>query len=93
MTHATLSNWEYYEIIRNAADPTCARKLEHTALAIDALLGLPFAKRFIKSLFGLEDLAHDDDFVSVLEVRLQPVVNRPRVLTVQKSVSSWLLAS
>ncbi|KAG1889287.1 serine carboxypeptidase S28-domain-containing protein [Suillus subluteus] len=70
VTHATLSNWEYHEIIRNAADPTCARQLEHTTLAIDALLGVPYAKRFIKSLFGLEDLAHDDDFVSVLEAPL-----------------------
>jgi hypothetical protein len=64
-----LSNWEYYEIIRNAADPTCAKQLEHATLAIDALLGVPYAKRYVKSLFGLEDLAHDDDFISVLEVR------------------------
>jgi hypothetical protein len=70
VTHAALSNWEYYEIIRTAADPTCARHLEHATLTIDALLGVPYAKRFIKSLFGLEDLAHDDDFVSVLEVCL-----------------------
>ncbi|KAG2370312.1 serine carboxypeptidase S28-domain-containing protein [Suillus spraguei] len=70
VTHAALSNWEYHDIIRNAADPTCAGHLEHATLAIDALLSVPFAKRFIKSLFGLEDLAHDDDFVSVLEAPL-----------------------
>lgn len=67
VTHAALSNWEYYEIIRNAADPTCARQLEHATLAVDALLSVPYVKRYIKSLFGLEDLAHDDDFISVLE--------------------------
>lgn len=70
VTHATLSNWEYYEIIRNAANHTCARQLEHATLAIDALLGVPYAKRYLKSLFGLEDLAHDDDFISVLETPL-----------------------
>jgi hypothetical protein len=70
VTHASLSNWEYYEIIRNAADPTCISHLEHAALAIDTLLGVPYVKRYVKSLFGLQDLAHDDDFVSILEVYL-----------------------
>ncbi|KAG1758024.1 serine carboxypeptidase S28-domain-containing protein [Suillus lakei] len=70
VTHATLSNWEYYEIIRNAADPTCSKQLEHATLVIDALLGIPYAKQYIKSLFGLQDLEHDDDFVSVLEAPL-----------------------
>ncbi|KAG1819861.1 uncharacterized protein BJ212DRAFT_1343533 [Suillus subaureus] len=44
-----------------------------------ALLGAPNAKRFIKSLFCLEDLAHDDDFVSVLEVPLGYVKWDPAV--------------
>jgi len=76
VTHASLSNWEYYEIIRNAANSTCIGHLEHAAVVIDGLLGVPYLNRFVKSLFGLEDLAHDDDFVSVLEVCVWPVVDR-----------------
>jgi hypothetical protein len=68
VTHASLSNWEYYEVIRNAADPACISHLEHFAVTIDVLLGVPYVKRYVKSLFGLQDLAHDDDFVSILEV-------------------------
>jgi len=75
VTHASLSNWEYYEIIRNAADPTCSGQLQNAARTIDALLGVPYVKQYVKTLFGLQDLEHDDDFVSVLEVRLKPVVN------------------
>jgi hypothetical protein len=70
VTHASLSNWEYYDIIRTAADPICISHLQYATVVIDALLGVPYVKGYVKSLFGLQDLAHDDDFVSVLEVCL-----------------------
>jgi len=37
-------------------------------VVIDALLGVPYVKGYVKSFFGLQDLAHDNDFVPVLEV-------------------------
>ncbi|KAH7883989.1 peptidase S28 [Phlebopus sp. FC_14] len=67
VTHAALSNWEYYEIIRRAADPTCSAHLENAAKTIDSLLAVPHLRQFVKALFGLHALENDDDFVSVLE--------------------------
>ncbi|KAG9314743.1 serine carboxypeptidase S28-domain-containing protein [Chiua virens] len=68
--HAALSNWEYYDIIREAADPACSAHIENTVKTVDTLLQLPFLKSFLKGLFGLHGLEHDDDFVSVLEYPL-----------------------
>ncbi|KAG8220180.1 putative extracellular serine carboxypeptidase S28 [Butyriboletus roseoflavus] len=67
VTHATLSNWEYYEVIRKAADPTCSAHIENAITTIDFLLQLPYLKGIVKALFGLQALEHDDDFASVLE--------------------------
>ena len=69
VTHATLENWEYAEIIRQAAEPECSRRLQTSIELIDALLVMPHTRRLIKDLFGLADLEHDDDFASLLEVR------------------------
>lgn len=68
VTHATLSNWEYYEVIRKAADPVCSAHIENAITTIDTLLQIPFLKDVVKALFGFHELKHDDDFVSVLEV-------------------------
>jgi hypothetical protein len=68
VTHAALSNWEYYEIIRKAADPTCSAHIENTIATIDTLLQFPFLNDVVKALFGLHELKHDDDFASVLSV-------------------------
>ncbi|KAL4062844.1 serine carboxypeptidase S28-domain-containing protein [Scleroderma citrinum] len=70
VTHATLSNWEYHDIIRQAADPRCSANIENTIQIVDQLLGVPYIKPLIKRLFGLQDLEHDDDFASVLEIPL-----------------------
>ncbi|KAI0074024.1 peptidase S28 [Panus rudis PR-1116 ss-1] len=67
VTHASLSNWEYMEIIRRAANPRCSNHLEKAIQRIDTLLAIPFAKRTLKGLFGLADLEHDEDFASVIE--------------------------
>ncbi|KAF7298731.1 hypothetical protein MIND_00820600 [Mycena indigotica] len=66
VTHATLMNWEYMEIIRTYADPVCSGHLENAIKAIDTVITSRF-KRPLKALFGLGELSHDDDFVSVLE--------------------------
>ncbi|KAG6371555.1 hypothetical protein JVT61DRAFT_9261 [Boletus reticuloceps] len=67
VTHAVLSNWEYYEVIRKAADPACSAHLENAITTVDTLLQFPVLKDVVKALFGLHELKHDDDFVSVLE--------------------------
>ena len=68
VTHATLVNWEYHDIIRRAADPECGRRLQEAVRAIDHALGIPRLRRIVKGLFGLAELEHDDDFASLLEV-------------------------
>lgn len=56
------------EIIRRAADPTCSSHLENSIKTIDAILDDGRFTRVLKGLFGLADLEHDEDFVSLLEV-------------------------
>ncbi|TCD70549.1 hypothetical protein EIP91_002895 [Steccherinum ochraceum] len=65
VTHASLSNWEYMEIIRKAADPKCSEHLEEAVKAIDNLLETKLRVP-LKQLFGLGELEHDDDFVSLI---------------------------
>lgn len=73
VTHASIENWEYMEIIRQAADPKCSAHLENSIKAIDAVLKRgndPVSKslkRRLKGLFGLADLQHDDDFAALVE--------------------------
>jgi len=70
VTHATFENWQYMEVIRTAADPKCSAHLVDFVSTIDSvLMNAPeILKKGFKSLFGLQDLEHDDDFVSVLMV-------------------------
>src|SRR5882762_2796828 len=69
VTHATVENWEYMEIIRKAADPKCSSHLQNSIFTIDTILAIPRMNKMLKGLFGLADLQHDEDFVSVLGVR------------------------
>lgn len=68
VTHASLENWEYMEIIRKAADPKCSAHLEKSIQTIDTILAISHLKSHLKGLFGLADLKHDEDFASLLEV-------------------------
>ena len=58
------------DVIRTAADPKCSAHLVDFVSTIDSvLMNAPeIFKKGFKSLFGLQDLEHDDDFVSVLMV-------------------------
>ncbi|KAI0648136.1 peptidase S28 [Trametes meyenii] len=67
VTHASLENWEYMEIIRRAADPECSQNLQTSIEIIDALLDIPITRKPLKALFGLAELEHDEDFASLLE--------------------------
>ena len=71
VTHATLQNWQYMEVIRTAADAKCSSNLVNSIERIDAILAHSpnFIKRQLKGLFGLENLQNDDDFASMIEVR------------------------
>ncbi|KAF9013147.1 serine carboxypeptidase S28-domain-containing protein [Cyathus striatus] len=66
VTHAALSNWEYMEIIRNAAEPKCSKHIENTVKTVDAILEYGKFTKSLKKLFGVADLEHNDDFVSLL---------------------------
>ena len=68
VTHATIENWEYMEIIRKAADPKCSSHLENAISSIDSILAIPRMSTVFKGLFGLASLQHNEDFASVLEV-------------------------
>ncbi|KAG5653760.1 hypothetical protein H0H81_010847 [Sphagnurus paluster] len=67
VTHAALSNWEYMEVIRLAADPKCSSHLENSIKTIDQILDHRIFVGRLKALFGLKDLEHDEDFVALLE--------------------------
>ena len=70
VTHASLQNWAYMDIIREAADPKCSDHIVNSISTIDDILANApsFFKRQLKNLFGLGDLEHDEDFASILEV-------------------------
>lgn len=71
-----LTNWEYMDVIRLAADPKCSANLVKSIDTVDSLLKIGYLRRPLKKLFGLGELESDQDFVSVLTVRLFAVVPR-----------------
>ena len=91
VTHASLENWEYSEIIRKAADPKCSAHLENAIQTIDGILtyegrfGVTL-KRRLKGLFGVADLQHDDDFATLLRVCLSDQQLRLGVLITLRSI-------
>jgi hypothetical protein len=90
VTHAALSNWEYMETIRQAADPKCSKHLENAIETIDRLLGTPL-RWPLKASFGLASLESDEDFVAVLQVgSLHDYLFPPYVINqVQSPLGSW----
>ena len=56
-------------MIREAADPKCSDDILNSISTIDDILSdSPSFKPQLKNVFGLEDLEHDVDFVSILQV-------------------------
>ncbi|KAG7088068.1 hypothetical protein E1B28_012099 [Marasmius oreades] len=66
VTHAALSNWEYMDVIRLAANATCSRNLVGSVKRIDAILAKGTQTAALKKQFGITDLKHDVDFVSLI---------------------------
>ena len=70
VTHATLSYWEYFDLIRNYTEPDCRAAIERSVKTVDHLLVGHATGQWVKALFGLRDLKSDQDFASVLTVRI-----------------------
>lgn len=68
VTHAAIINWEYMDIIRRYADPTCSLHLQKAIETIDTILDHRVLSAPLKALFGVHGLNHDVDFVSLIEV-------------------------
>ncbi|KAH9991483.1 serine carboxypeptidase S28-domain-containing protein [Russula vinacea] len=66
VTHAVLTNWEYMDVIRLAADAKCSSNLVNSVSTIDRVLKFRHLRGPLKKLFGLDGLESDQDFVSVL---------------------------
>lgn len=56
VTHATIDNWEYMDIIRTAAPKECSDQLVASIKHVDNLLAHPWFRRPLKRLFGLQGL-------------------------------------
>ncbi|KAG8798043.1 hypothetical protein FRC17_007571, partial [Serendipita sp. 399] len=66
VTHATIDNWEYMDIIRTAAPDLCSSLIQTSVAEIDSLIANSTLRTPLKALFGLRGLKHDDDFGAVL---------------------------
>jgi hypothetical protein len=95
VTHAALTNWEYMDVIRLAADPTCSSNLVKSIATVDQLLKVGYLRSPLKKLFGLGGLESDQDFVSVLAV-CSLYLCFPRVISIdaclatgQYPLASW----
>lgn len=76
VTHATIDNWEYMDIIRTAAPKECSDRLVSSIARVDNLLAHAWFRGPLKRLFGLGGLTHDDDFVSTLSWPLGSFQNK-----------------
>lgn len=67
VTHAQIDFPQYFDPIQQYGPPECIAAIESSVKAIDAILDLPGpAGKFLKRMFGLEEL-EDDDFADVLQ--------------------------
>ncbi|KAG8970253.1 hypothetical protein FRC03_010443 [Tulasnella sp. 419] len=73
VTHAAIDYSDYFEVIRRTNNQTCVGHIESAIKAIDRILDTPFMSKPLKTLFGLAELQHDDDFASVLTYPLGAV--------------------
>ena len=69
VTYATVQDWQYFDIIRQFGPSDCIKQIETTVDEVDELLSNPMTLHAIKSLFGLGNLTHVEDFASLLTVR------------------------
>lgn len=68
VTYATISDWEYFDIIRQFAPSNCVKQLETAVEEFDDLISNPKTRQTIKALYGLPNVTHDADVGSLLSV-------------------------
>ncbi len=72
VTHATVVDWRYMDLVRQYGAPqACAARLETAVGEVDALLASNKTSGAIKAVFGLSGLSYDPDFASLLSVRVR----------------------
>ena len=70
MTEAIINDWEYFEVIRKAANSECISRVETAVLQIDSIIAEGKHTKALKTLFGLQNITHDVDFVSTVSVSI-----------------------
>ncbi|KAK2465388.1 hypothetical protein APHAL10511_002742 [Amanita phalloides] len=66
VTEAIIDDWEYFEIIRRAANPECMSRVEVAIKQIDSIIDDGKHTKALKALFGLQNITHDIDFLSTI---------------------------
>ncbi|GJE94546.1 peptidase S28 [Phanerochaete sordida] len=66
VTYATVVDWQYYDIIRQFAPADCVQQIETTVSDVDNLIENPSTAHTIKALFGLPNVTHNQDVVSLI---------------------------
>ncbi|KAI0762442.1 peptidase S28 [Fomes fomentarius] len=67
VTHATVVDWRYFDIIRQYAPADCVAQVVTTIDEVDRLLlGTNETRDAIKKVFGLNGISYDPDFASLL---------------------------
>ena len=70
VTHATVVDWRYADLVRQHATPrACIARIETAVAEVDALLANNGTKAPIKAVFGLSGVSYDPDFASLVSVR------------------------
>ena len=69
VTHATLDDWRYFDIIRQYAPAECIAQVQKTVYEFDALIANNNTHDAIKAVFGLSGVSYDPDVASLLSVR------------------------
>ena len=81
VVYATVSDWQYMDIIRQFAPANCVKQLEIAVEEVDNLLLRSNAtRRAIKALYGLPNVTHDADVGSLLSVSRNNTVIAVRYL-------------
>ncbi|OBZ72031.1 putative serine protease EDA2 [Grifola frondosa] len=70
VTHATLDDWRYYDIIRQYAPSDCMAQVVKSIVEFDDLIANPSTHHAVKALFGLPNVTHDADVASILSAPL-----------------------
>ena len=74
VTHAALSNWGYWDIIRRAAPANCSAQVIKATKEVDEFLDNPKTNDKIKAFFGLEGLTLNGDLTSLFVSHLSYMV-------------------